>query len=117
MEAVPALIDEMNHNQFLDSGVLKITPEKLNMLKDFSTFVGLIINMIFLCFSERKYHYRELDIYDWAINWTEILGIVQGASSGILIFFYAINKKKLITQKAWREFTEANKEVPLLPND
>ena len=62
MEAVPDLIDEMNHNEYLDKSLLKITPERLNGLKDFSTLIGLIINLIFLCFSERKYHYRELDI-------------------------------------------------------
>ena len=119
MVSVPDLIDEMNHNEELDKAILKITPQRLGALKDFSTFVGLIINLIFLCFSNRKYHYREIDIQDWVIQWIGILGIIQGASSGILIFFYAINKKKLITQRKWRDFidyNQADKRFELIPN-
>ena len=66
-------------------------------LKDFSTMVGLLINSVYLSFANRKYHYKQLDIADWVVNTIEILGYIQGASSGILIFFYAINKKRLIT--------------------
>ena len=79
-------------------------------LKDFSTLVGLLINFIYLIFAKRKYHYRELDIDDWVINSIEILGYIQGASSLILIFFYAINKKQLITKKKWREYIDSNKD-------
>jgi hypothetical protein len=41
-------------------------------------------------------------------------------SSGVLIFFYAINKKRLITQKMWREFVYNNnrsEEISLIPNN
>ena len=62
MVSVPDLIDEMNHNEELDKAILKITPQRLTFLKDFSTYVGLVINLIFLVFSERKYHYRDIDI-------------------------------------------------------
>jgi hypothetical protein len=109
MKSVPDLIDEMNQNEALTRAILKITPKRLQMLKDFSTFVGLIINFIFLGFARKKYHYREPDIDDWVIDVIEILGIIQGASSGLLIFFYAINKKRLITQMKWREFIVKNK--------
>jgi len=42
--------------------------------------------------------------------------LIQGASSGILIFFYAINKKRLITQRKWREFVEGNKGSEKIQN-
>ena len=97
MQAVPDLIDEMNHNEELSRAFLQITPNRLMLLKDFSTMVGLMINFVYLTFAKRKYHYRELDIDSWVVDTIEILGYIQGASSGILIFFYAINKKRLIT--------------------
>lgn len=118
MEAVPDLIDEMNHNEELSRAVLQITPRRLMLMKDFSTVVGLLINFIYLCFAKRKYHYREMDIADWVVESIEILGYIQGASSAILIFFYVINKKRLITQNKWREYIHKNKEkYQLLPNN
>ena len=62
MDAVPDLIDEMNHNEELSRAWLQITPGRLMALKDFSTFVGLLINFIYLCFAERRYHYRDMDV-------------------------------------------------------
>lgn len=97
MEIVPDLIDEMYHIEFLKEMPIQITPDRLTALKDFSTVVGIMINFLFLFYAKRKNHYRELDILDWVTDCTEILGMIQGASSGILIFFYAINKKRLIT--------------------
>jgi len=72
-----------------------------------------------LFYAEKKYHYREPDTPDWVQDSIQILGIIQGASSGILIFFYAINKKKLITQKAWREFIYTNRDtgITLIANN
>jgi len=91
------LIDEMNHNEELSRAILQITPKRLMALKDFSTVVSLIINSIYLLFARKKYHYRDMDIENWVIDTIQILGQVQGISSGVLIFFYAINKKRLIT--------------------
>mmetsp|Transcript_11847 Transcript_11847/g.18254 ORF Transcript_11847/g.18254 Transcript_11847/m.18254 type:complete len:178 (+) Transcript_11847:331-864(+) len=118
MEAVPDLIDEMNHNEELSRAFLQITPSRLMLLKDFSTMVGLLINFVYLVFARRKYHYREIDIEDWVVDVIEILGYIQGASSGILIFFYAINKKRLITQKKWRDYINYNKDkYQIMPNN
>ena len=93
---VDNLNEEMEHNERLRQAIIMITPNRLNALKDFSTVIGICINLIFLL-SSRQYHYRELYIEDWIIDSIEYLGYVQGASSFILIFFYAINKKNLIT--------------------
>ena len=82
--------------------------------------VGLSINFLYLCFARRKFHYRTLDIDPWVIDTIQILGYIQGSSSGILIFFYAINKKRLITKKMWRTFVDeqnANEEQKLIPNN
>jgi hypothetical protein len=68
------------------------------------------MNLLYLSFATRKYHYRELEVPDWITDTIEILGYVQGTSSLILIFFFAINKKKLITRKGWREYLENNQD-------
>lgn len=106
--AVPNLIDEMHHNDYLNRATIKITPERLMFLKDFSSVVGLIMNLTFLCFATRKWHYKILEVPDWAIDTIEYLGYIQGSSSLILIFFFAINKKKLITNIMWRDMIAEN---------
>ena len=79
-------------------------------LKDFSSIIGLIMNMTFLFFATRKYHYKILEVPEWVISTIEYLGYVQGSSSLILIFFFAINKKKLITNIMWREMISENQK-------
>jgi hypothetical protein len=77
-------------------------------LKDFSSVVGLMINFLFFVYAKNKYHYKYIDIEDWVVDSVEILGYVQGSSSLILIFFFAINKLNLITKKKWREYVLEN---------
>jgi hypothetical protein len=50
MEETPFLIDEMRHNESLQSATIKITPQLMAQLKDFSNFVGLIISLSQLFF-------------------------------------------------------------------
>lgn len=50
MEATPDLIDEMRHNESLQSAVIKITPTLMAQLKDFSNFVGFFISLAQLFF-------------------------------------------------------------------
>lgn len=108
--AVPNLIDEMNHNDELNRATFKITPERLMFLKDFSSVIGLIMNVTFLSFATRKYHYKILEVPEWVIDTIEYLGYVQGSSSLILIFFFGINKKKLITNIMWRDMISENEK-------
>jgi len=104
LDSIPDLKDEMIHNEELSRATIQITPTRLMFLKDFSTVVGLIMNSLYLCFAKRMFHYRALDIPTWVIDSIEILGFIQGSSSFVLIFFFAINKKNLITKAKWREF-------------
>ena len=121
LDNVPDLIDEMIHNEELSRATIQITPQRLTALKDFSSVVGLVINFLFLYYSKHKYHYKYLDIPDWTVDAVEILGYIQGSSSLILIFFFAINKLNLITKKKWREYISENetRDPPyeLIPND
>ena len=59
MEAVPDFLDEMDANWELKRSTIPITPKFLSDMKDFSSFVGLMINFLYLGFATRIYHYRE----------------------------------------------------------
>ena len=50
MAAAPDLIDEMIHNEGLSRSKFAITPERLAMLKDFSTLLSVIMNVILIAF-------------------------------------------------------------------
>lgn len=108
MESVPDMLDEMDANWELKNAIISITPGVLRGVKDFSTAVGMLINLFYLLYSRRVYHYREAAIEDWVLDAMKILGYIQGASSGILIYLYAKNKQKLIIKKGWRDFNKAN---------
>ena len=88
---------------------MRITPGRLMFLKDFSTVVGIAINMVFLLFAKKKFHYLHDDIDEWVKDVMEYLGYVQGVSSGILIIFYTITTKKLISKGEWRKYVQLNR--------
>ena len=59
MNFVPGIIDEMEHNEKLQGQAIKITPATLSKLKDFSSYVGLIISTMQLFMLVRVKHYKE----------------------------------------------------------
>jgi hypothetical protein len=60
MTAAPDLIDEMMHNEALSRSKLAITPDRLAMIKDFSTLLSVFMNLVLIIFTERTDHYREI---------------------------------------------------------
>jgi hypothetical protein len=91
MEEIPSMLDEMDANWELKSAMIPITPSVLNAVKDFSTIIGLMINLVYLFWANRKYHYREMIIEQWVEDVIKILGYIQGSSSAILIYMFAKN--------------------------
>jgi hypothetical protein len=110
IDAVPDLLDEMELSESLEADLIAIRPERLAALKGFSSLVGVAMNLEFLLFARRKFHYREPDIYDWVIDSIELMGWLQGTTSLILIFFFIINKKQIICKKGWRDFVAVNQD-------
>lgn len=108
MLKVPDLLDEMEANWELKEATLPITPQFLQQLKNTSTYVGLIINCLYLVFATRDYHYREIYIKEWVVSSIEYLGYMQATISGILIYLYAKSKQKLIIKAGWRHFVAQN---------
>jgi len=76
MEAVPALIDEMKHNEWLEAQVIQITPDLMSNLKDFSSVVSLLISGSQLLFLERINHYRDAGAQEWMQKLIRVLGII-----------------------------------------
>lgn len=111
MDSVADLLDEMEANWELKEATLPITPHFLQQLKDMSTYVGLIINLLYLAFATRNYHYREPDIDEWVVSSIEYLGYIQATISGILIYLYAKSKQKLIIKAGWRRFVNDNQSI------
>lgn len=68
LEAVPDLIDEMNHNDELANATIQITPARLTALKDFSSVVGMIMNLLYVYYATRVYHFKKLEITDWVVD-------------------------------------------------
>ena len=59
MEAIPEMIDEMNHNEALQNATIQITPKLMAQLKDFSTVVGTCISLVQVLFLQRVNNYRD----------------------------------------------------------
>ena len=59
MEAIPDLIDEMEHNEALENATIKITPALMAQLKDFSNLVGFVISLAQVIFLIRVDNYTE----------------------------------------------------------
>ena len=76
MERTPDLIDEMRHNEALQSAVIKITPSLLANLKDFSNFVGLFISLSQLIFLQKVNNYRKPYMPEYVSIFVFVLGIV-----------------------------------------
>ena len=108
------LIDEMKLNEaLLNSNYIKITPALLSNLKDFSSYISVIISTSQLFFLSRVNHYRDSEQPEYIQKFVKYLGLVQGASSGILIIFYAITKFELVTKAKWRTFVDSNKKLAI----
>ena len=108
MEKVPGLIDEMEQNDKRASAAIRITPQTLRALKDFSTLVGAAMSSIQLFTLTRSNHYKDPEVPDLVAKIVNILGIVQGCSAGILIFFYYLNRFDIVTKANWRTYVAQN---------
>lgn len=86
-------------------------------LKDFSTVVGAMISSIQLFTVTRTDHYRERAVPELVGKIILVLGLIQGASSGLLVVFYIINRFQIITKASWRQFIKHNQSLfKILPN-
>ena len=77
MGHIPGLIDEMEQNYKLQNARIKITPQLMMNLKDFSTLLGALISSIQLFAVTRTDHYRERSVPDFVEKVITVLGLIQ----------------------------------------
>ena len=78
LAAAPDLIDEMIYNEGLQRSTFAITPERLQLLKDFSTALACLMNVVLFISVERVNHFRDVYYPAWAENVIYYGGIIQG---------------------------------------
>jgi len=108
MEAAPDLIDEMYHNESLNNSKIQITPQRLEVLENLSTFIAFTINGVMLSEYEREGASVKPHIGGQAESIVWYLGYGQLTTSSLLFFFWIINKASLYMKQRWRMYVKDN---------
>jgi len=104
MQAVPDLIEEMQHNEQLSRKTIKITPRTKEVVFTISCIVSMAINLLILCFWDRGFpDVKEIIIPEWADDAVYYLGYVQMGLSSLVLLFYLISQSALMVHFKWRE--------------
>lgn len=112
-EAAPDLIDEMDHVEKLSRQMIQVTPQRLQKIRDLSTFIAIIVCLIML----RGYEYRFFVNYDGSSDFSpaidemfsavmEYLGYLQLLTSITLVIGFTINRGALLIKSGWREHVQ-----------
>ena len=118
MTASPALFDEMEHMTFLRSKRVTLNMKRYNFLRDFSTILSLIINIIivfteFYTVQEGQSIIRVEDIGKLdSKNTIKVLGWIQICTSALMIAFWSRIRGPIILRRRWRESTERKTMSP-----
>jgi hypothetical protein len=123
----------MEHLELLSHDFIRITPDRLSNVRNFSTLMAAIINFFILAFYRYDYIEREDGSFslkpvidDFPNLMVTYFGYIQLASSWILLIGFCINKISIILKQGWRDKCEKNKQLmshdlkyimePLKPN-
>ena len=113
----PEFIDEMEHLEERSHDFIKITPERLNFMRDISTLIAITISFIVIGF----YRYDRIEMADGSSNYTSnidplansmivYLGYVQLTTCMILIIGFCLNRINIIVKSGWRKKTDENQK-------
>eukprot|EP01017_Pseudomicrothorax_dubius_P023568 TRINITY_DN2514_c0_g2_i1.p1 TRINITY_DN2514_c0_g2~~TRINITY_DN2514_c0_g2_i1.p1 ORF type:complete len:954 (+),score=250.24 TRINITY_DN2514_c0_g2_i1:65-2926(+) len=119
VEELPALIDEMEHNYFLRSLPMSLTPNRLKLVRFIASFIAALINLLIIFSFDRKtldptgtYSIgidKKIRIGDNIINVgsiIDVLGIIQIAVCSIMMVLWFIVAWPPILRQGWRTITE-----------
>jgi len=111
VNAAPDLFDEMNHTASLKEQIFFFSQKKYNAIRDFSTLLSLIINVIIVASyttdvsdgdSARK-------ISDQVTVTINVLGYIQLVTSSTMIIFWMILHGPVILGRKWRDYVHEQK--------
>jgi Ca2+/Na+ antiporter len=108
-------VDEMEHVETLHRSKFSITPAKVDALRDMSTFIAFVINIVILLW----YEYRSVDQDDgsskvepkidtWGRYTIDILGGVQAFISCCMLLGWLITNTSLMNKANWRQYVADN---------
>ena len=114
----PEFIDEMEHLEERSHDFIKITPDRLNFMRDISTLIAITISFIVIGF----YRYDRIEMADGSSNYTSnidplansmivYLGYVQLTTCMILIIGFCLNRINIIVKSGWRKKTDENQKI------
>ena len=102
------LFDEMTHMAFLKSHIPIFSPSHYNLLRDFSTIISLIINIIIIS----TYYYTVNDgvsvkqIGNGPTQAINVFGYIQIVTSCLMIVFWLVINAPMILRRRWRQAVE-----------
>ena len=104
MSASEGMIEEMEHNESLARSKIKITPLTMRWVRDLSTFLVVIINLLLLAFREFEENNLKTEETNSIVAQciTYILVVQLGLAICVLLF-YIFSKGKLVVHSKWRE--------------
>ena len=106
----------MNHMSWLNGFWFQFTQSRLNLLRDISTFIAFLINIVLLSTVRRAVEgnqsvIKTIFIYGLYDSHYIIigLGLMQIVSSVALFVVYNVINAPLILKESWRKLVEQNK--------
>jgi hypothetical protein len=113
----PEFLDEMGHLEERSHDYIKITPARLDFLRDFSTIIAIAVSFIVVGY----YRYARLERADGSSDyrshcdpWPRLsmkwLGICQLVSSMTLLVGFCLNKTNIIVKSGWRSKIDENRQ-------
>jgi len=113
MQAVPALIDEMYHNERLSHFKFQVTTSRLEFLQHISTTIAFTINILMLLYFDRTGSEGAPELAEVPKIAISYLGYCQLLMSTLLFSFWIVTKAELHLKKTWRDFTKTySAELP-----
>lgn len=111
VNAAPDLFDEMNHTATLKEQVFFFSQKKYNTIRDFSTLISLIINIIIIAGYTTKVSDGESArrISNEVTTTINVLGFIQLGTTSTMIVFWIILHGPVILRRRWREYVQETK--------
>ena len=115
IQGIPGFIDEMDHLENMKKTKIKLTPETVTKVRDFSTILAVLIAMIILTYYKYELVPRDDGAYDYKPyippqqrQWIEYLGYIQAVSAFTILLGFCFNNRNLVIKDGWRRQVEKN---------
>ena len=105
----------MDHLENMKKTKIKLTPETVTKVRDFSTILAVLIAMIILTYYKYELVPRDDGAYDYKPyippqqrQWIEYLGYMQAVSAVTILLGFCFNSRNLVIKDGWRRQVDKN---------